>query len=183
MIKNLHLSVPIAQGAAMPGAILRDFDVFLQSIPHPGFLLAGKKGLLPDYCLLGLNSKMSRPLKLALQRHQQFCYPHISAMYWLARALGLIQIKPDKSKRYLVVDEGRRQAWQLCNETEKYFNLMHTWLFHCDPALIDRHHSRFSSILGSVVNFFKHQLKNRVCVIKTILIKIIGCCMTLNCII
>src|SRR4051794_22392462 len=106
------------------GSILIDLEIFLQFIENHHLNATGNKGLLPNTVIPALNSLMSKPLYLKLKREQQISYPHINGLYLLARASGLLQIKANKSKRYLAINEAVRNAWSELNDTEKYFNLL-----------------------------------------------------------
>lgn len=140
------------------GSILNDFEVFLQFIEKHHLNITGNKGLLPNSIIPALNSLMSKPLSLKLKREQQISYPHINGLYLLARASGLLEIKVNKSKRHLVINEPLRNAWNELNNTEKYFNLMQTWFFRSDDRLITRDRFSRDDVLDNILTFLIKKL-------------------------
>lgn len=140
------------------GTILNDLEVFLQFIERQHLSVTGNKGLLPNTVIPALNSLMSKPLSLKLKREQQISYPHINGLYLLARVSGLLQIKANKSKRHLAINEAVRNAWNELNDTEKYFNLMQTWLFRSDDRLITRDRYSRPDVLEEVLIFLTERL-------------------------
>lgn len=98
---------------------------------------------------------MTHPLQLQLKREQQISYPHINSLYLLCRSLGLIEITQIKSKRYLKENIDILNKWSKLNQTEKYFTLMHIWLFYSDERLINRGEGSPFGIVYYVINFLK----------------------------
>jgi hypothetical protein len=141
------------------GSILNDLEVFLQFIEKHHLNVTGNKGLLPNTAIPALNSLMSKPLSLKLKREQQTSYPQINGLYLLARASGLLEIKANKSKRHLAINETLRNAWKELNDTEKYFNLMQTWFFRSDDRLITRDRYSRHDVLEDVITFFTKRLE------------------------
>lgn len=141
------------------GTILNELEIFLHFIEKQHLNVTGNKGLLPNTVIPALNSLMSKPLSLKLKREQQISYPHINGLYLLARASGLLQINANKSKRHLAINETVRNAWNELNETEKYFNLMQTWLFRSDAQLITRDRYSRPDVLEEVLIFLTQRLE------------------------
>lgn len=118
-----------------PGAILRDFAMFLAFFHERKSRVTGMHQL-PLKLLPDLNARMARPITLGLQRPQQKSYPHLEGLYLLLRASGLTYIDSRKKTPVLVVDDSVLQSWESLNPTERYFMLLETWLLRGHPQIV-----------------------------------------------
>ena len=84
----------------------------------------------------------------------------MNALYLLSRKLGLLQIISKNNRRYLILNQKIYTFWKTLNNTEKYFNLMDTWLLRCNLLLIERPpHPKYPNVFLDVVKFFLLYLK------------------------
>ena len=113
-----------------PGTILRDFAALLAFVGDAGVKTTGKYYFLPQGRLDELNERMSHPIVQRLKRPQQRSFPHLHGLYLLLRAtgLGIGAGAPPNSR--LILDEGMLALWHDLNPTERYFNLLESWLVH-----------------------------------------------------
>ena len=113
-----------------PGAILRDFQVVLDRIGAGGVKAAGKYNLLPIELIPELDTKLHRPLQLALtmKRPQLRSHPYLQGLHLLLRSSGLTRVEGSGAKARLVVDPAALASWNRLNPTEHYFNLLEAWL-------------------------------------------------------
>ncbi len=111
-----------------PGTILRDFQTMLELLQPNGIEVSGTNNLLPMKAMVGINQKLSHPIDIRLARPQQKSYPYINGLFLLLRASGLSKLTTQGKKRLLVVDAEILQSWANLNPTERYFNLLETWL-------------------------------------------------------
>ena len=143
--------------------ILVDFDMFLTYFQKNSPLFIHKTNDLPSQCVAELNHQMSNPLGLHLKTHHLVDYPHLDAFYSLSRALGLLKMDVDeKNRRYLSIDSHRLAHWQDLNPTEKYCNLLSTWLLR--SGLFHTNHTPYSRnpyIIKNIVNFFLIHLQEK----------------------
>jgi hypothetical protein len=146
-----------------PGTVLVDFDRFLTYVQNNSPLLIPKTNELPSRCVTELNDRLSNPLRLHRKTHHLDHYPHLQAFYALSRALGLLKINVDEqNRRILTIDSDRLIQWQDLNPTEKYCNLLSTWLlrsglFHTDHTAYSNH----PYIIKTIVNFFLIHLQDK----------------------
>jgi len=118
-----------------PGTILRDFEIVLDFIGSEGIMVSGKTNLLLLKVLAELNSRLTHPIEIDLKRPQQKSYPNIHGLYLLLRASGLSMIRGSGKKSRLMVDKAI-ESWRSLNPTERYFNLLGTWLVHGSPEVL-----------------------------------------------
>ncbi|MCA1993122.1 MAG: plasmid pRiA4b ORF-3 family protein [Coleofasciculus sp. S288] len=111
-----------------PGTILRDFQTLLDFIGAKGIEVSSTNHFLPLKSLSELNARLNHPIQIGLKRPQQKSYPNITGLYLLLRASGLSSIETKGKKYILVLDSTALQSWNSLNPTERYFNLLETWL-------------------------------------------------------
>ncbi len=122
---------------ARPNAVVRDFETFIEFLKlHKVEVSANQNAIAPKY-LADLNARLSHPTKLDLLRHNQKSYPYIHGLYLLLRSSAIAQVQPDKKKSIFKIDPQVLQSWQELNDTEKYFNLLATWIFYADESLMN----------------------------------------------
>jgi hypothetical protein len=119
-----------------PGTILRDFESLLDFLQERRVRPTEKLRLLPLRVLPEVNARMTHPLQLGLQRPQQKSFPHINGLYLLIRSAGLTRVDEHGNRPRLVIDEEVYQRWAELNPTERYFNLLETWLLRARPEAI-----------------------------------------------
>jgi hypothetical protein len=122
-------------GESGPGTILRDFEALLEYLREHELPVTGTHQL-PLRVLPEINTRLTHPLQLGLKRPQQKSYPHIHGLYLLVRASGLTCIGGTSEKPLLLVDEAVYQVWEGLNPTERYGNLLETWLLRGKPEII-----------------------------------------------
>lgn len=148
------------QAPSLPGAILKDFNTFLKYLQKNCPILTSKKGWLPGHCASELNRYMSHRLRLSSRVSQPLSYPSVNALYLLSRTLGLLQVISKNNRRYLILNKEIYISWQALNATEKYFNLMRTWLLRCNLLLIEhKPHPQYPNVFRDIVKFFLLYLK------------------------
>ena len=118
-----------------PGTILKDFNIFLDYLGERDLPVAGTHQL-PRLVLPEINGRLNHPLEIRLMRPQQKSYPHIQGLHLLARASGLICVGGAGRKPVLSVDKETNQSWRSLNPTERYFNLLETWLLQGKPEIV-----------------------------------------------
>ena len=111
-----------------PGPVLTDFRTMLDFVGKEGLEAGGKYNLFPLKFITELNARLSRPLKLLLNRPQLRSHPYLQGLHLLLRASGLVVVKGLGAKARLVVDPGMLVQWDSLNPTEQYFNLLEAWL-------------------------------------------------------
>jgi hypothetical protein len=129
--------------AQQPGPVLRDFHTLLEAIGPQGVKAAGKYNLLPLDLIDELDQRLSRPLRLALQRPQLRSHPYLQGLHLLFRASGLGRVEGVGAKARLVVDAAVREAWDRLNPTEQYFTLLEAWLRMGRPEMVGERESSF----------------------------------------
>ena len=118
-----------------PGSILRDFDMLLDYLRERDLPITGRHQL-PLRVLPEINARLTHPLQLGLKRPLQKSYPHIHGLYLLVRASGLTYVGGTGKKPLLLVDKVVYQVWESLNHTERYGNLLETWLLRGKPEII-----------------------------------------------
>ena len=119
-----------------PNAIVKDFETFIEFLKlHKVEVSANQNAIAPKY-LADLNKRLSHPIKVDFQRHNQKSYPYIHGLYLLLRGSAIVQVQLDKKKNILQIDSQILQSWQELNDTEKYFNLLVTWIFYADEDIM-----------------------------------------------
>src|SRR5262245_12653426 len=86
--------------------------------------VAGKYNLLPISVLGELDERLTRPLRLPLQRPQLRSHPYLQGLYLLLRATGLGRTEGAGARARLRIDAGLLAQWQQFNPTERYFTLL-----------------------------------------------------------
>ena len=158
--KKFYPFYPEIQTPSLPGTILKDFDNFLKYLEKNSPILTDQAGWLPSNCASELNDQMSHRLDLNPRIIQPFSYPPVNALYLLSRTLGLLQIISKNNHRYIILNQQIYTAWKALNTTEKYFNLMGTWLLRCNPLWIEHpSHPRFPNVFLDIIKFFLLYLK------------------------
>lgn len=119
-----------------PGTIGRDFETLLRFVAEREVPVSGTNHLLSIKLLPALNEQMARPLDVRLQRPQLKSFPHLNGLYLLLRASGLARLETVGKQRLLRLDEAALTAWRGLNPTERYFNLLETWLGRANEEII-----------------------------------------------
>ena len=86
--------------ASESATVLHDFEAILDLV-KAGSLEITPAGQLTLASVSTINSRMSHPLQLGLQRPQQKSYPHVHGLYLLLRASGLTTINETEKRRLL----------------------------------------------------------------------------------
>ena len=130
--------------ANQPNAIVQDFETFIEFLQlHKVEVSANQNAIAPKY-LADLNERLSHPTKIDFQRPSQKSYPYIHGLYLLLRSSAIAQVKLDKKKNILQIDPQVFQSWQELNDTEKYFNLLATWIFYASEGIMDNDNRSFN---------------------------------------
>ncbi|ELS01003.1 Plasmid pRiA4b ORF-3-like protein [Xenococcus sp. PCC 7305] len=127
-----------------PGSILRDFQTLLDFIGQKGIPVSGKHNLLPMKTLAELNQSLSEPITTNLKRPQQKSYPPINGLYLLLRASGLGQIEHRGKKAFLKINSELLSCWKNFNPTERYCNLLESWLIRANDEMLGEGHNNFN---------------------------------------
>ncbi|WP_181016093.1 plasmid pRiA4b ORF-3 family protein [Pseudanabaena sp. BC1403] len=137
-----------------PNAIVQDFEAFIEFLQlHKVEVSAAQNAIAPKY-LADINERLSHPTKIDFQRPSQKSYPYIHGLYLLLRSSAIAQVQLDKKKNILRIDPQILQSWQELNDTEKYFNLLATWIFYAHEGIMDNA-SRSLNDWWYVFNFWK----------------------------
>jgi hypothetical protein len=131
-----------------PGPILRDFQTLLDFVGPNGVKAAGKHNLLPISAISELDERLSRPLRLQLQRPQIRSHPYLQGLNLLLRATGLTQVEGEGAKARLVLESHGLERWKALNPTEQYFALMEAWLLIARPEMIGERGGGFAVFDG-----------------------------------
>ncbi len=145
-----------------PGTILRDFDALLSYVGEKKLQVTKGYNLrLRD--VRQINDRFTRPLQLGLTRPQQKSYPHLHGLYLLLRSSGLTYIDDTGKNPYLYINDSMYQVWRALNPTERYMNLLETWLIYADPKLIGEKTGMYSGVggLSPWVGLFRDLTQNR----------------------
>ncbi|TYQ29043.1 plasmid pRiA4b ORF-3 family protein [Pseudanabaena sp. UWO311] len=120
-----------------PNTIVQDFETFIEFLQlHKVEVSANQNAIAPKY-LADINERLSHPTKIDFQRPSQKSYPYIHGLYLLLRSSAIAQVQLDKKKNILRIDPQILQLWQELNDTEKYFNLLATWIFYAHEGIMD----------------------------------------------
>ena len=119
-----------------PGAIVHDFQVLLDFIGAGDVVVAGKLNLLPINILHDLNARMHAPLAVRLQRPQLKSFPNLQQLYLLLRATGLGVVRGTGKNAKLHLDPALLSSWNGLNPTERYFNLLDTFIHRGNPEIL-----------------------------------------------
>ena len=137
-----------------PNAIVQDFEAFIDFLRlHKVEVSANQNAIAPKY-LADINERLSHPIKVDLMRHNQKSYPYIHGIYLLLRSSAIAQVQLDKKKSIFHIDPQILQSWQELNDTEKYFNLLATWIFYAHEGIMDNA-SRSLNDWWYIFNFWK----------------------------
>lgn len=153
-----------------PGTILRDFETLLTFIGVEGIQSKGKYRLFPMKSLDEINRKLVNPFQINMNRPQQKSYPNIHGLYLLLRSTGMLKIRKEKIKVFLVIDEKMLQRWKLLNPTEKYFTLLDAWMLRGSDEYIGEQTRRFTELpplfkcerFIHSLNFKKHNITKNI---------------------
>ena len=105
-----------------------DFEALLGFV-EDGVQSTGKYHLLPMARLFELDKRMTNPLRPRLKRPQQKSFPHLNGLYLLLRATQLgVPEGHGKANGRLTLDSTMHKQWPQLNATERYFNLLESWL-------------------------------------------------------
>ncbi|BBD63099.1 hypothetical protein NIES2109_59490 (plasmid) [Nostoc sp. HK-01] len=110
-----------------PGTILKDFQMLLDFIGTKGIEVSKTQNFLPIKCLAELNSRLTDPIQVELNRPQQKAYPHLHGLYLLLRASAISYVEPQGKKFFIYLEPKVVDSWNNLNPTERYFNLLETW--------------------------------------------------------
>ncbi len=127
-----------------PSSIVQDFDAFIEFLQlYKVEVSANQNAIAPKY-LAELNDRLSHPIEIDFQRPSQKSYPYIHGLYLLLRSSAIGKIQLDKKKALLQIDLQILSSWQALNDTEKYFNLLATWIFYADETIMTNERRSFS---------------------------------------
>ncbi|MEO2016981.1 MAG: plasmid pRiA4b ORF-3 family protein [Fuerstiella sp.] len=144
----------------VPGTVLQDFETLLDYIGERGLKTTSKHYLLPQRCLVELNSRMIRPMAYQLKRPQQRSFSLLNGLYLLLRATGLGIGLGAAPSGTLAVNPESLMMWRQLNPTERYFALLENWLMHASTDTIgeaDRWSSNCMNSVMSVCNRLSRQ--------------------------
>ena len=120
-----------------PNPIVQDFETFIEFLQlHKVEVSSNQNAIAPKY-LADLNSRLSHPTIIDFQRPSQKSYPYIHGLYLLLRASAIAQVQLDKKKNILHIAPLVLKSWQELNDTEKYFNLLATWIYYASEDIMD----------------------------------------------
>ena len=131
--------------ASESATVLHDFEAILDLV-KAGSLEITPAGQLTLASVSTINSRMSHPLQLGLQRPQQKSYPHVHGLYLLLRASGLTTINETEKRRLLYLEDALYQQWLALNPTERYCTLLETWMIRGKPEIIGEYGRSFDLI-------------------------------------
>src|SRR5262249_33079568 len=126
-----------------PGTVLRDFQMLLEFVGLQGVKAGGKYNLLPIDAIKDLDQRLSRPLRLRLQRPQLRSHPYLMGLHLLLRATGLSRVEGKGDKARLVLDPHLIESWNSLNPVERYFTLLEAWLLFARPEMIGERGSAY----------------------------------------
>ncbi len=108
---------------------IRDVDVFLDYLVKNPVPLSKNKNLPPIKWAQSLNSLLSKPEMLTLQRPMLPHYAQIMGLLLLVRSSSLASLQPDsRGNAELHINETLYQQWQGMNDIERYFSLLEAWI-------------------------------------------------------
>lgn len=127
-----------------PSPIVQDVETFIEFLQlNKVEVSANQNAIAPKY-LAELNSRLSHPITIDFLRTNQKSYPYIFGLYLLLRCSAIAQVQADKKKNILHIDRQVLQSWQQLNDTEKYFNLLATYIFYVDENIVTNDRSSFT---------------------------------------
>ena len=108
---------------------LRDVDIFLDYLVKNPVPVSKSKNLPPVKWAEPLNSLLSSPEVLTLQRPMTANYARVMGLLFLGRSSGLCVLRPDsRGNAILHINEALYQQWQGMSGTERYFSLLEAWI-------------------------------------------------------
>ena len=119
-----------------PGSILKDFQLFLDSIGPKGVPVSGNRHALPAMLLSELNESLGQPIAINFARPAQKSYPNICGLYLLSKASGLVHDVTSGKKPGVVLNPEGLSEWKELNATEQYFTLLEAWLVRARPEML-----------------------------------------------
>ena len=123
--------------AEEPGTVLQDFEMLLDFLKDQGGVeAAGQYNLLHLKFIDELDQRLSRPLRLGMQRPQLKSHPYLRGLHLLLRASGLSRVEGTGARARLLVDPEMLVQWNQLNPTEHYFNLLEAWLRFGSPEMV-----------------------------------------------
>ncbi|BAY99508.1 hypothetical protein NIES37_34910 [Tolypothrix tenuis PCC 7101] len=133
-----------------PGTILRDFQSLIDFIQPKGVEVSSVNHLLPLKVLSELNLQLSHPIDTKLKRPVQKSYPYINGLYLLLRSSGIVQIKSQGRKQFLVLDEAVLESWSRLNFTERYFTLLEAWLIWGNNEILGERQDTWNNLFKCI---------------------------------
>ncbi|MBD2176768.1 plasmid pRiA4b ORF-3 family protein [Pseudanabaena sp. FACHB-1998] len=118
--------------------IVQDFEVLVDYVLRNKVEVSASQNAIAPKYLKEINSLLSKPISIDLQRPSQKSYPYIHGLYLLLRGSEMGKIQAEK-KPILQIDQSVLNSWQTLNDTEKYFNLLATWMFYADENIMGDH--------------------------------------------
>ncbi|MGC8640887.1 MAG: IS1096 element passenger TnpR family protein [Isosphaeraceae bacterium] len=131
-----------------PGTVLGDFQRILDFLGNHKGESSGKYNLLPIKWINELDGLLSRPLHLRMKRPQIRSHPHLQGLNLLLRASGLMVVQATGAKSWLVIDQEMKLQWDNLNPTERYFNLLESWLLIGRAEMVGAGGSRWDTLLS-----------------------------------
>jgi hypothetical protein len=138
-----------------PGPVLHDFQMLLDFVGPQGVEAGGKYNLLPLKFISELDSRLSRPLNLALKRPLLRSHPYLQGLHLLLRASGLTIVEGIGPKARLVVSPEMLVQWKSLNPTEQYFTLLEAWLRFGRDEMVGERESGFQRPLLRCLNIWR----------------------------
>ncbi len=142
--QHKHILRESALDENTPGTILHDFKALMEYLRAEPLTLTNKQRQLPLRSLPEINARLAHPIQLGLKRPVQKSYPHVNGLYLLVRASGLTYVDETVTKPVLLIDPMVDQVWTSLNPSERYGNLLETWLLRGKPEIIGDSRSTFS---------------------------------------
>ena len=135
-------------------SIVGDFEVFLNFVAAHDLQASGINELLPIKSLPELNTLLTKPLDLALQRPVQKSFANINGLFMLGRASGLLILQRSEKSVRFAVDSEALENWQSLSQVERYFTLVETWIVRSSTESVGERASLFDSPLYSLKRLF-----------------------------
>jgi len=126
-----------------PGSLIADVELLLAETEQAGIPLSKKSKHITMGQLIRINESLTTPLIIKQSRPTQKSFPNINGLYILLRNSGLVKVRPEGKKLFLVTHEPAIAIWKSLNAEEKYASLFK--LFFFDIQNRDRLFSRKSS--------------------------------------
>lgn len=120
--------------ATVPGTILTDFAAFLEFVSDNKVEM-GKNVMMAKYAAL-FNELLQQPVRLDLKRPLQRSYPHVNALFLLARTTQLVMVQKQGKKNYLVLNEAVLSSWQALTPVERWCELLDIWIMQTSAETV-----------------------------------------------